>query len=129
MNGSDEWSPDEALGTETFRQDDVAEDEDERLNPGFRESVELDPSLTPAFVADELELEELGAQLDDPERIVTLAGGMDDPDGVEGVPTRHESADGEGWDLGAPLVEHRSDQWEEDETDDEEADEGDALPG
>ncbi len=118
MSPSDEWSPDEPAGTETFRQGDVAEDEHERLSPEFRESLELDPSLDPTLEADELELEELGAQLDDPERIVTLAGGMDDPDGLDVVPESPESADREGWDLGAPLVEgRRGEPGERDETD------------
>jgi hypothetical protein len=101
---SNEWSPDEALGTETFRQGDVAEDEGERLDPHMREEVEQDPSLDPSLVADDLELEELGAQLDDPERLATLEGGMDDPDGV-GAPDAAPSRPGdEGWDLSAPLV-------------------------
>ena len=113
MSRSDEWSPDEPSGTETFRQGDVAEDEHERLSPEFRESLELDPSLDPTLEADELELEELGAQLDDPERIVTLAGGMDDPDGLEVVPEPPDPADDEGWDLGAPLVDHGRNPQEE----------------
>jgi len=105
MSTGDEWSPDEALGTETFRQGDVAEDEGERTNPAFLEALEQDPSLDPALVADELELEELGAQLDDPELLVTLEGGMDDPDGADLPPTRHPDGE-EGWDLGAPLAAH-----------------------
>ena len=83
MSSDDEWSPDEALGTETFRQGDVAEDEGERISPSFREAIEQDPSLDPSLVADERELEELGAQLDDPELLVTLEGGIDDPDGID----------------------------------------------
>jgi hypothetical protein len=89
----------------------VAEDEDERLTPGFRESLELDPSLDPTLEADELELEELGAQFDSPERMVTMAGGMDDPDGLDRPPERPLAAGEEGWDLGAPLAAaHRSDE-------------------
>jgi hypothetical protein len=99
----DEWSPDEALGTETFRQGDVAEDEGERLDPSFLEDLELDPSIDPVLVADERELEELGAQLDDPERVVTLQGGMDDPDGIDPRLPRNPD-DREGWDLSAPLA-------------------------
>jgi hypothetical protein len=98
----DEWSPDEAEGTEAFREGDVAEDEQERLEPGFREALELDPSLDPTLQADQAELEELDAQLDDPERMVTLDGGMDDPDGADPGPDARGS-DGEGWDLSAPL--------------------------
>lgn len=105
MSNGDEWSPDEALGTETFRQGDVAEDEGERTDPSFLEDLELDPALEPALVADERELEELGAQLDDPELLVTLEGGMDDPDGI-GPPPAPRPRDGdEGWDLDAPLAE------------------------
>jgi len=104
MQSGDEWSPDDNLGTETYRQGDVAEDEGERLSGSFLEDLELDPSLDPSLVADELELEELGSQLDDPELIVTLEGGIDDPDGIDRSARlpRHEG--GEGWELNAPLV-------------------------
>ncbi len=104
MSSGDEWSPDEALGTETFRQGDVAEDEGERTGRSFLEDLEQDPSLDPSLVADELELEELGANLDDPELLVTLEGGIDDPDGVDRPPMAHHHEGGEGWDLSAPLV-------------------------
>ena len=114
MSTRDEWSPDEALGTETYRQGDVAEDEGERLNPSFLEQLELDPSLDPSLVADELELEELGAQLDDPELMVSLQGGMDDPDGI-GSPAERSSGADEGWDLGAPLVRGPAGQYDEGE--------------
>ena len=60
MSSDDEWSPDEALGTETFRQGDVAEDEGERIAPSFREALEQDPSIDPSLVADELELRSWG---------------------------------------------------------------------
>jgi hypothetical protein len=104
VSDSTEWSPDEALGTETFRQGDVAEDENERLSRSFLEDLEQDPSLDPALVADERELEELGAQLDDPELLVTLEGGMDDPDGID-LPRPAGDRDGDkGWDLSTPLV-------------------------
>jgi hypothetical protein len=104
MSESTEWSPDEALGTETFRQGDVAEDENERISRSFLENLEQDPSLDPALVADERELQELGAQLDDPELLVTLDGGMDDPDGIDlRRPVGDRDGD-EGWDLSAPLV-------------------------
>ncbi len=104
MSSGDEWSPDEALETETFRQGDVAEDEGERLNPSFLEQLEGDPSLDPSLVADELELEELGAQLDDPELLVTLQGGMDDPDGADRAGGLRLHEGDEGWDLSAPLA-------------------------
>ena len=48
MSSDDEWSPDEALGTETFRQGDVAEDEGERISPSFaRQSNRTPPSTRP----------------------------------------------------------------------------------
>ena len=116
MSTGDEWSPDEALGTETFRQGDVAEDEGERTNRSFLEHLELDPSLDPSLVADELELEELGAQLDDPELIVTLEGGIDDPDGADRPGATHHHDGEEGWDLSAPLVAREEDDGVGDES-------------
>jgi hypothetical protein len=110
VSNGDEWSPDEPLGTETYRQGDVAEDEGERTDPGFRDDLEMDPALDPSLIADERELEELGAQLDDPERLVTLEGGIDDPDGLESPPD-HQRAEDEGWDLSTPLT--RSDPEDE----------------
>jgi|HubBroStandDraft_1064217.scaffolds.fasta_scaffold169926_3 hypothetical protein len=103
---SDEWSPDEALGTESYRQGDVAEDEGERTGTTSLEDLEQDPSLDPTLMADELEIEELGAQLDDPERLVTLQGGIDDPDGIDGLggPPGRPGPGDEGWDLDEPLV-------------------------
>jgi hypothetical protein len=48
-----------------------------------------------------------------PERLVTVEGGMDDPDGLESAP-EHLRAGDEGWDLSAPLA--RSDPEDEDLT-------------
>ena len=93
-------------GTETFDQGDDAADEASRLDPEFLEEMELDPSLDPHFQVDEKELEEAGAELDDPEQIATLDGLIDDPDGL-GEPsrlTRAREQDPEGWDLDAPIV-------------------------
>jgi hypothetical protein len=106
MTTSDDWSPDEPLGTETFEQGDERFDDEDQLDPDFLESVELDPSLDPTLAADDRELEEAGAVLDDPEALTVLDGGLDDPDGVGG-PTARELAragDTEGWDLDAPEV-------------------------
>ncbi len=125
MGPDDEWSPDEPMGTETFRQGDVAEDESERLSPTFREDLERDPSLDPALVVDETELREIGAQLDDPELIVTMEGGMDDPDGI-GPRAPHRNTEDEGWDLGATLIEAGE---EGDEGSDGEDDDEVSLPG
>jgi hypothetical protein len=116
MSKDDEWSPDEALGTETFRQGDVAEDEGERTDPVFREALEQDPSLEPALVADDLELRELGAQLDDPELLVTLEGGMDDPDGIDDAGPRRQAEDEAGWDLDASLSADEGDDGEDELT-------------
>jgi hypothetical protein len=105
MSRSDEWSPDEALGTEVYEQGDEALEEATRLEPAFDDAVEQDPSLDPSLMVDELELEEAGAELDDPEEILTLEGGSDDPDGL-GEPTsrtRNRRADLAGWQLDAPL--------------------------
>jgi hypothetical protein len=106
VSENDDWSPDEPLGTETFEQGDEALDEDLRTDSSFVEDVEADPSLDPTLQADERELEEVGGEFDDPESLVTLEGGIDDPDGL-GRPssrTRAQSADKEGWDLDAPLA-------------------------
>ena len=106
MTPSDTWSPDEPEQTDPFEQGDEAIDEDERLDPDFVEELELDPSLDPTLQADDRELEESGGELDDPEDLVTLSGGMDDPDGLGG-PTNRERArqeDSEGWDLDEPLT-------------------------
>ena len=103
---SDTWSPDEPQGTDTFEQGDEAIDEDERLDPDFGEELQLDPSIDPTLQVDDRELEEAGAELDDPEDLVTLEGGIDDPDGLGG-PTNREierDADDEGWDLDTPLT-------------------------
>ena len=106
MSEKNDWSPDEPLGTEAFEQGDEALDEDSRINSNFIEEVEEDPSLDPTLKADERELEEIGAEFDDPEDLVTLDGGMDDPDGL-GEPTKRARArakDQDGWELDAPEV-------------------------
>jgi hypothetical protein len=106
MSQQDNWSPDEPLGTETFEQGDDALDENCRVNPNFMEEVESDPSLDPTLQVDHRELEEVGAELDDPELLVILKGGIDDPDGL-GEPARHSASRRErdaGWNLDAPLV-------------------------
>jgi hypothetical protein len=96
MSQSDDWSPDEPLSAEAFEQGDEARDESERTDPDFVEDAEVDPSLDPTLQVDERELEEAGAELDDPEKIVTLDGGIDDPDGLGG-PARVGRDDEDGW--------------------------------
>jgi len=100
MSQSDEYSPDEPLGTETFEQGDEAVDEATRLDPDFVEELEQDPSLNPTLKVDDLELEEAGVKFDDPESLATLDGGIDDPDGT-GRPQPRAKDDEDGWDLDA----------------------------
>jgi hypothetical protein len=105
MSPNDEWSPDEPSGTEAFEQGDEALDDGTRIDPDLIEEVEQDPSLDPTLQVDERELEEAGVELDDPEALVTLDGGIDDPDGL-GQPTGrsgHREED-DGWKLDAPLA-------------------------
>ncbi len=109
MTPGDTWSPDEPLGTESFEQADDAFDESDRIDPKFLEALQLDPSIDPALQVDDRELEETGAELDDPEDHLVLDGGMDDPDGIGG-PTRRAVAREEdvGWDLDEPVAGHRT---------------------
>ena len=97
---------DETDGNETFEQGDDAIDESTRLDPDFEEVLEIDPSLDPHFQLDERELEEAGAELDDPEQLAVLDGMIDDPDGAGGPSplARQREEDPEGWDLDAPLA-------------------------
>ena len=70
-------------GAEAFEQGDEALDDDATSETDLLEDVEQDPSLDPTLLVDERELEEAGVELDDPEKMATLDGGIDDPDGVE----------------------------------------------
>ncbi len=106
MSQSSDWSPDEPSGTEAFEQGDEAFDNADQLDPDFLEDVELDPSLDPTLKTDDRELEEAGVELDDPESMATLSGGLDDPDGL-GDPSpqsRARRSDLDGWDLDPPVV-------------------------
>jgi hypothetical protein len=101
-----EWSPDEPLGTETFDAWDEALDGLDEVEPDVLDRPEGERALDVQLVVDERELEELGADLDDPEQFAVLDGLMDDPDGL-GAPTAHKRAretDAEGWDLDAELA-------------------------
>jgi hypothetical protein len=104
VSAGDDWSPDEPQGTETFEQDDETFDEEDRLDPRFLENVEGDPSINPVNDVDDLELKEAGLELDDPEAIVTMQGGGDDPDGIEPATLAHRPRgnDDPGWDLQGP---------------------------
>jgi hypothetical protein len=106
MTQNDDWSSDEPLGTEAFEQGDEAVDDDSRLDANLIDEIEQDPSIEPTLQVDDRELEEAGAEFDDPEALVTLEGGIDDPDGL-GIPTsgtRSRRDDKGGWDLDAPLA-------------------------
>jgi hypothetical protein len=109
MDQGDDRTSGEPSAAEAFEQGDEALDEAARVDPGFLEEMERDPSLDPALQVDERELEEAGATFDDPESKVILEGGIDDPDGL-GEPIRRAQLDDEGWDLDAPVVpEHDAD--------------------
>jgi hypothetical protein len=82
MSRNDDWSPDEAPDTDAFEQGDEALDEGTRLDPDLLEDVQQDPSLDPTLAVDDRELEEAGLEFDDPEKLATLDGQMDDPDGI-----------------------------------------------
>ena len=91
-----DWSPDEPMGTETFEQGDEALDERDRMDPNFLEDLEEDPSLDPTLQVDELELEEAGANLDDPSDFEARRGH---------TPRRRPRDESEeGWDLDAPTT-------------------------
>jgi hypothetical protein len=105
VSPNDEWSPDEPTGTEAFEQGDEALDDGTRIDPNLIEEVEQDPSLDPTLQLDERELEEAGVELDDPEALSTLDGGIDDPDGGrEGTGRSGRREGDDGWDLAAPLA-------------------------
>jgi hypothetical protein len=101
--------------TEAFEQSDEAIDDASALDPDFIEEIELDPSLDPAFQGDDKELEEIGAQLDDPEQIAVLDGLIDDPDGLGGPSPKGRSreTDADGWDLDAPIIPDDADDADE----------------
>jgi len=97
MDEDEDWSPDEAEGTETYSAWDEALDEEDEVDPDELDNPEGERSLDRQLRADEKELEEAGAELDDPERLAVLSGGIDDPDGT-GDGRRARGEDG-GWDL------------------------------
>jgi hypothetical protein len=117
MTPNDEWSPDEPLGTEAFEQGDEATDDASRIHPHLVEDIEQDPSINPTLQVDERELEEAGAEFDDPERMVTLEGGMDDPDGLGAptIPARGRADAEDGWGLDAPLADETESEFDLDE--------------
>jgi hypothetical protein len=84
--------PDE---NEAFENLDEALDDEDGVRPGAGPEGERD--LDTDIVVDWAELEEAGANLDDPERISLLDGGMDDPDGSG--PALGLDDDEAGWDV------------------------------
>jgi hypothetical protein len=104
MAESDDWSPDEELGTETFEQADEALDDDEALSSQDDDDSEATAPRNRQLPVDDRELQEAGAELDDPEQMAVLDGGIDDPDGVGGDQARSAARspdDDDGWDLDA----------------------------
>ncbi len=104
MSDTADWSPDEPLDTETFESWDEDLDARDEVMPDDVDDAEGERSLDRQLVADDAELEALGAQLDDPLRMAALDGGMDDPDGLaaEGIDKgSRRRADQDGWDLDA----------------------------
>jgi len=102
----------EAFATTSFEGAADAVEERERLSAEFVGELEQDPSHNPFISLDELELEEIGAKFGDPEGMVMLDGGMDDPDGLD-VPARRTHSghpEEEGWDLAAPLAARDGDE-------------------
>jgi hypothetical protein len=65
-----------------FEQGDEALDEDSRLDAESIDGAEGDHRSIPRFRRTKRELEEVEADLDDPESLVILDGGIDDPDGL-----------------------------------------------
>jgi hypothetical protein len=82
---------------EAFENLDESLDDEEavRGDTGVEPSRDLDTDL----VVDQEELEEIGANLDDPEQMSMLDGGMDDPDGAGPSSARSSRADEAGWDV------------------------------
>ncbi len=82
MHAISEDPPDENEAYESW--DEALDDEDIQTGHGPEGERELDAEL---FV-DRVAVAEAGADLDDPERIAMLEGGMDDPDGSQDGGTR-----------------------------------------
>jgi len=83
--GIDHMTSTDESGAEAFEQGDEALDEAERLDPDLLEMIELDPSLDPSLQVDDKELEEIGAEFDDPED-----EGWELDDAITGTPATEE---------------------------------------
>jgi len=86
---------------------------------GFAGGPEGQRDLGSEIVVDDEELEEAGANLDDPDQIFLLDGAMDDPDGTGAAAVRRLVPDEDGPD-GPPGIDGGT-WWEEDEYADETA--------
>jgi hypothetical protein len=100
MSGTGDWTPDESLDTEAYGSWDEELDEQDAVTPNASGDPEGERSLDRQLVVDEAEAEEAGIELDEPERLAVLDGGIDDPDGV-GDPERRARPEDEGWGLDA----------------------------
>lgn len=67
---------------EAFANLDESLDDEDAYGSAFRPGPEGERDLDADLTVDQAELEEAGANLDDPERVSLLEGGMDDPDGT-----------------------------------------------
>lgn len=105
---SDQTIPDEPPEeTEAFEQyDEVAEagSTGAAEDPGATgvSGAERDLTRFTEMPVDEAENEEIGAELDDPEQMALLDGGIDDPDGIDPDQVRRpQHPEDAGWDLDA----------------------------
>jgi hypothetical protein len=94
MSEIPEEPPDENEAYENL--DEALDDVD--LQGGYGGGPEGQRDLDSELIVDRAELEEAGANLDDPDRISVLDGGMDDPDGLPPVRQDRGAADA-GWDV------------------------------
>jgi hypothetical protein len=95
-NGSDTTPDEPPDDNETFASLDEALDDEDAYGSAFRTGPEGERDLDEDFTVDQEELEEAGANFDDPERLSLIDGGMDDPDGVGPAPVRDAER---GWDV------------------------------
>ncbi|MCU4187162.1 hypothetical protein K6U06_22560 [Acidiferrimicrobium sp. IK] len=105
---SDQTIPDEPPEqTEVYEQyDEVAETGSTggAEDPGATgvSGAEADLTRLTEMPVDQVENEEIGANLDDPDRMAMLDGGMDDPDGIDpDQVARTPEPEDVGWDLDA----------------------------
>jgi hypothetical protein len=113
MSDTFDEPPDDGEAYESL--DEALDDEDLPGSGGSHPEGERD--LDTDLVVDQTELEEAGAQFDDPERISILDGGMDDPDG-SGPPDDDED-DEAGWDVDPVEADREGEQSDVDADGDE----------